>query len=84
MITFVYSVRDEVAQRFGPIVQDINDDTARRNFRASMSHLSDESRTFDASDYALYRVGSFDDILGDFRPETSPTLIERGARNEVQ
>lgn len=83
MITPVYSIRDEVAQRFGPIVQDINDDTARRNFRTSMANLSSENPAFDASDFALFRVGSYNDQLGILDPEDVPVLIERGIRNEV-
>lgn len=74
----VYCMRDEVAQTFGTPVIDVNDDAARRNFRFGIENSKD-IRSFAPEDFALYKIGEYDDVEGVIRSSV-PVLIERGVK----
>lgn len=75
---YIYSVRD-VLNGFSVPVCDFNDKSAIRNFRSSLSAVSDVVRR----DYDLFRVGIFDVESGVIIPETNPVLVFRGVECEV-
>lgn len=76
MVLVAYSVHDSVAQFFGPPFFCKTDGEARRLFsdacKDTRSNLSEHP-----SDFALYRLGQFDDNSGDLVP-VAPVLIVRG------
>lgn len=74
----IYSVRD-VCNGFSVPVCDFNDKSAIRNFRTSLSSVSDVVRR----DYDLFRIGVFNVESGIVLPEVSPVLIFRGVDCEV-
>lgn len=74
----LYSVRD-VCNGFSVPVCDFNDKSAIRNFRTSLSSLSDVVRR----DYDLFRIGVFSVESGVIVPETFPVVIFRGVDFEV-
>lgn len=76
----LYVMRDEVAQLFGRVTQDINDDCARRGFRQAMAN-NENIKTFRAGDFALFRVAEYDDCSGEVVPCNPPKLLERGVDN---
>lgn len=74
----LYCMRDEIAQTFGTVVQDINDDCARRNFRFGLENSKDV-RNFSPEDFSLYKVGEYDDTTGEVIPVV-PYILERGVK----
>lgn len=72
------SVRD-VCNGFSLLVCDFNDKSAIRNFRTSLSSVSDVVRR----DYELFRIGVFSVESGIVTPELSPVLIFRGVECEA-
>lgn len=53
----LYTVLDKAAEKAGPVFVASNDATAGRNFRRMMVEIPEWER----QEYALYRVGSYDD-----------------------
>lgn len=67
----VFSIRDAVSSKFGSLIVESNEATARRNFGyGCRDGLMDYAR----ADFSLYRVGSFCVDTGEFVPEL-PTLV---------
>lgn len=58
MLVKYYSIKDYVAEEFGPVFTAKNDGVARRMFTQFLTSKEDEVITFD--DYGLYYVFSFD------------------------
>lgn len=56
----LYSIRDNVAEDFGPLFQAINDGVAQRFFSKTADGVTHPD------DYSLYRVGSWDSQLCKF------------------
>lgn len=50
----IYSIKDTVAQEFGPIFQAKNDDVALRNFHSALLKVPNPE------EYELYYLGTFD------------------------
>lgn len=65
MIINVYSIRDTLSGFLTPVLEH-NDAIAMRNFSLACSKQANESSTmrFRPSDYALYRIGTFDTESG--------------------
>lgn len=62
MVTKVYSIKDDVAQQFGPLFFAINNEVAKREFQRVISTVDQNIR----NDYSLWCLGSFDEETGDF------------------
>ncbi|GMO29634.1 MAG: hypothetical protein Ta2B_10630 [Termitinemataceae bacterium] len=71
MLFNLYSVRDRVANEFGPIFQAKNDDVAWRNYFSLLTN----SNVTDMLDYELVRLGSFDVDTGKIELESSLTAM---------
>lgn len=72
----VYAIRDVHTGFLSPTFE-INDAVAMRNF----SHAVQQSESVlftHASDYSLFRVGSFDSDTGRLMPEELPVLVCEG------
>jgi len=70
MKTNLYSIRDTVAEDFGPIFQAPNHATARRNYNNLLVSVPDTIK----EDYQLFHIGYFDTSLG---------IIEQREKNEL-
>ncbi|UPW41636.1 nonstructural protein [Peromfec virus RodF8_33] len=81
MIYPLYSVQDAATGFLTPTM-DSNDASALRNFRHAMIASRDVMHTH-PSDFALYRIGSFDTESGILTPLTPPALILRGSKEEI-
>lgn len=55
MKMFIYSIRDDKADEYGPIFEAKNDEVAKRNFKHMLT-----SQPIDPIEFAMYRVGYFD------------------------
>lgn len=71
----LYSIRDVLNGYSVPMV-DVNDNTAIRNFKFSLS--GDPVLGANASDYELYRLGEYDTATAKYFPEDNPILLYRG------
>ena len=76
----VYAMRDELQDDFGTPIIDVNDDTAKRNFRYGIASSKDV-RLFAPYDFALYRIGSYDSATGVIESEPA-VLIDRGVKRD--
>lgn len=59
----LYAIRDKKASLYLSLAQDTNDETAIRNFAYAMNN-SNNIFAFQPSDFALYRVGTYDTSTG--------------------
>lgn len=66
----VYSIRDTVAERFGPLFEALNDAVAVRNFKAVIS------KTMYEGDFILYKLAEYDSEMGYIMPLNAPQMIE--------
>lgn len=71
----LYSIRDNKAGFWSPR-EDINDDTALRNFAFAVN--TNELMMFRPNDYDLYFVGTFDDERGLMEPAEPIKYIASG------
>ena len=76
MIYGLYCMKDEKVG-YLTVTQDVNDYSAVRNFRYSISK-SDSFASFSKNDFKLYKMGTFDNISGEIVLESSPTLLLSG------
>lgn len=67
----LYSVKDEIAKRFGPVFESINAETAARSFVLMMQKVDKAFR----KEYSLYKLGTIDSITGVIIPETNPDRV---------
>jgi hypothetical protein len=69
-----YSVKDAKSGTFGNPYYAQNDALAARSFEQASN---DPNTTINAypEDFSLYRVGSFNDESGEFKPEPQPQFI---------
>lgn len=51
----LYVVRDVVAEMYGPIMEAVNDDVAKRQFTQLLKQV------FEKNDYVLVKIGNFDE-----------------------
>lgn len=68
----VYCIRDAVSGKFGQLMVESNEATARRNFSYG---CRDGLMDFARDDFSLYEIGSFDLDSGVFTPIQLPKLI---------
>lgn len=61
----LYSIRDNVAEEFGPIFQAKNHAIAKRNF----INLIDENKGMSKEDYQIVSMGTFDTETGEIAIE---------------
>jgi len=54
---FLFTIRDKVAEHYGPLFQAVNSGVALRNFRQLMKDVPE----YDRDAYELHVVGVFDD-----------------------
>lgn len=81
----VCSVRDEISEQFADLNLEINDYAAIRNFRHAEQVASEQQKGLfytNASDFALYKLGSFDSASGVFTPVV-PCILCRGGRSDA-
>lgn len=72
----MYVVRDAAAKNYLAPFMAINDDVAIRQFAAAfMDHAGIMANN--PGDFDLYRIGTFDQSLGELKPEER-TVIARG------
>lgn len=70
---FLFTIRDQVAEHYGPLFQAVNTGVAMRNFRQLMKDVPE----YDRDAYYLCTVGAFDDESGEVlyhKPE--PVIVE--------
>lgn len=67
----VYSIRDDLAEKYGPIFLAVNDRVALRN-----SILLVKGSVDDYADYTLYQVGEWDESTGILRGLVAPIAVE--------
>lgn len=77
MIYGVYSMRDVKTGFMSPVVEP-NDDAAARNFYHSVSVSEGILFTY-ASDFDLYKLGTFDSDSGLLSPIVPPILVAQGS-----
>lgn len=78
MQTLMYSILDKGVQAFSQPFSAHNDYAARRVFERSVAD-PESIMSIKPSDFALFRIGSFDDDLGLISSEDShPVLISEG------
>jgi len=78
----IYSILDNVSGAYGQPQVSQNDGTASRSIKDLMQR--DENIRNHANDYALYRIGEFDDNTGTIVPEEKPQLvIKLGTLKEI-
>lgn len=73
----LYAIRDKKASLFLSLAQDTNDETAIRNFSYAMNN-SNNIFAFSPTDFALYRVGTYDTTSGKLDALTPVELICEG------
>lgn len=68
----VFSIRDAVSAKFGQLMVESNEATARRNFQYGCREgLMDYAR----DDFSLYKIGMYDVDSGVFAPLAIPELV---------
>lgn len=80
MINLLFTIRDSVAEHFGPIFQAVNTGVAMRNFRNILKDVPE----YDRDAYEVYQVGQFDDESGEIlynRPK--PIVVEEVSDADV-
>lgn len=58
---FLFSIKDKVAEHFGPVFQAVNTGVALRNFRQLMKDVPE----YDRDAYEVFELGEFDDVSGE-------------------
>nr|QJB21064.1 MAG: nonstructural protein [Microvirus sp.] len=83
MIYGLYCMKDEKVG-YLTVTQDVNDYSAMRNFRYSVSK-SDSFAAFSRNDFKLFKLGTFDSNSGEIVLESTPALLLSGdsLSNEV-
>lgn len=78
MTKLIYSVRDDL-NGFGSLFLAPSDGFAKRDFSAAVNgNVSSSALAFSPDDFALYRLGKFNDETGSFDLEPVPVMICRG------
>ena len=72
---FIYSIKDELAQEFGPLFEAKNNDVAERYYNDLVA------KTTQPEDYNLYILGEFDRDTGELKIKKS-VIIAGGKTNE--
>lgn len=68
----VFSIRDAVSAKFGQLMIESNEATARRNFKYGCREgLMDYAR----DDFSLYKIGDYDVDSGVFIQDSIPSLV---------
>lgn len=73
----IYSIRDAAASVFTAPTIDLTDESATRGFYQAVSN-SDTVMKFTPSDFALYRIGTYDVESGTIEPENPPVMLVSG------
>jgi hypothetical protein len=73
MITGIYAIKD-AKSAFMSCTVDVNDATAIRNFEHAV-RLPDSILSSHANDFALYKVGVYDDGSGEISPVFPPVHL---------
>ena len=68
----MFSIYDTVAEVFNKPFTEVNNASAIRAFTESLDQVKHKT------DYALYRVGEFDEQSGVIKPEETPSKIYTG------
>lgn len=66
----IYTIRDKVADEFGPIYQAVNDNVARRQFDMLAQ------QTTHPKDYELFKLGTYDPGVPKVYGFVTPKIIE--------
>lgn len=76
----LYAMRDSATREFLSVTVDKNDDSAIRNFDYAV--LNNPQLRFMPSDFALYKLGSYDSDSGKIE-SIPPEVIRLGTESEV-
>jgi hypothetical protein len=71
----LFSIRDEKANIFHAMSQGLTEAEAIRGFTANVNNPQNDLLHTYPSDYALYRLGEFDQETGEITPEHPKKLI---------
>lgn len=66
----IYTVRDDLAEEFGPLFEQKNDATAKRSVEELL-----KDKPYPA-DYSLYCIGEFDHDTGTFKPFEKSSIVD--------
>ena len=75
----IYSIRDAAAHVFTAPTIDLTDESAIRGFSQAINN-SGSAMNFCPSDFALYRIGTFDVEAGSIEPANPPVQLVFGDR----
>lgn len=75
----IYSIRDAAAHVFTAPTIDLTDESAMRGFSQAVNN-SGSAMNFCPSDFALYRIGTFDVEAGSIEPAHPPIQLVSGDR----
>lgn len=76
----LYAMRDSATRQFLSITTDITNDSAMRNFDFAISQTA--QLKFRPSDFALYRIGTYDTLSGEIETQ-QPECLRLGTESEV-
>lgn len=82
MIFGVYMMRDEAADLFLQLTQDMNDATAMRNFEQAMSNKN-SVMNFRPGDFSLWKIGEFDNQSGVLKAVPATKLMHGGQKDDT-
>lgn len=71
----LYSIRDRIADEFGPVMTLKNHAVAFRNFQAFSKSVSENASAGLPTDYELVFLGAFHRTKGAVRPQALPRVI---------
>lgn len=67
----IYSIKDNVAEQFGPLFEAVNDKVAARSFVQQMSKIDKRY----VKDYTLYNLGSYNTKSGELMQDHLPVSV---------
>ena len=76
----LYAMRDSATRQFLSITTDSTNDSAMRNFDFAISQTA--QLRFRPSDFALYRIGTYDTLSGEIETQ-QPECLRLGTESEV-
>ena len=79
MIVSIYSVKDELSNEFMQPALISNDDLAKRQFKTQVNTITLWKEN--ASDYSLYKIGSFNNETGEIIPKIEKIAGGRSVLN---
>ena len=80
MVHYVYAVKDELQGEFLQPIYSENDTLATRHFKYQINNI--EQWKYNASDYSLYRLGSFDTESGVYVSHVEKVCTGRSVKDD--